>query len=306
MAGVTQLLRKADPGANGAQSATGIERPRLGDEYLEWLERTWQGDTRELREGRYLHQQGDLRQAFEGSTYWREVSTRLHDWANDYSKQNEALLFQGAPALPKLVNKPWESFLSRTWRENVHGNQNWPDPPPEGWWTPDNWFERAWDIVRTRFVVRYMDGVRTVAENLVACAEERRFKRYARIDQEAKQDGYYAFHVYVRQPFEVAAIDYDGKQGRGSLIEIQVMTSLAEVISGLTHTYYEARRVAGPAETPPLWDEESDEADAITLSQQSSALERRVWELRKRIRARTPVQKSSRRARRSTKRLRGG
>jgi ppGpp synthetase/RelA/SpoT-type nucleotidyltranferase len=283
---------------------TGSPDKRAFADYPAWLERTWLGDTRELREGRFLHQQADLRQAFEGSAYWREVSRLLYDWAQDYSKQEEALLFQGAPALPKVMNKPWESFLSRTWRENIHGNPNWPDPPPEGWWMPDNWFERAWDIVRTRFVVRYMDGVKALAEKLVACAEERRFKLEARSEAESKPDGYYAFHVYVRQPFAVTALDYDGKQERTSEVEIQVMTSLAEVISQLTHTYYEVRRESGPPDLPPLWDERSDEQAATELLNQSSAIERKLLELRKRIRARTAVPKPPRRARRGAKRLR--
>jgi ppGpp synthetase/RelA/SpoT-type nucleotidyltranferase len=305
VAGATRFLKKTGARrAGAAPSASGDHEkpPKPGDEYLGWLERNWRGDTRELREGRYLHQQADLRQAFETSDYWRELSTLLRRWSADYAKQNEARLFSGEPVLPVLASKPWESFLSRTWRENVGRNDRWPEEPPDGWWMPDNWFEKAWDVVRTRLVVRYMDGVEILAKNLVACAE-RRFKLKARLDVEAKQDGYYAFHVYISQPFAVAALDYEGKQERSSAIEIQVMTEMAAVISELTHTYYEDRREADPAVVPPLWGK-GGEWLASALHYQSADLEKRILELRDEIRKRTTTNGSSRRRAR-TKRLRG-
>ena len=304
MARVTRLLPRST--GRAAPTARASEKPELGAAYDEWLEQTWPGDKRELREGRFLHQQADLRATFASSPYWREVATRLQSWSERYTKRTEALLFQGAPALPALADKPWQSFLSRTWRENVGNNVNWPNPPPGGWWLPDNWFERAWDIVRTRFVVRYMDGVPTLAEQLRACAEARPFKLEAHVDMEAKDSGYYAFHVYVRQPFTAEALDYDGKQERSSQVEIQVMTELAEVISELTHTYYEIRRVAGPAATPLLWDVESDEGAAAAISTQSLALERQVLQLRREIREKTSASTPPRRRTpRTPKRRRG-
>jgi hypothetical protein len=266
-------------------------KPEFGPRYFEWLEETWHGDLRELREGRYLHQQADLRQAFESSDYWREVSMRLDDWAETYRQDTKAALFQSPPTLPKLALKPWPSFLSRTWRENVSTNENWPEPPDGGWWLPDNWLERAWDVVRTRLVVRYMDGVRMLASRLVECAEAHPFELPARYEPEAKQNGYYAFHVYVRQPFAVVEedtpLECDSKLERCSEIEIQVMTQLAEVISELTHTYYENARLDAPGGMPPLWDEDIDEAQAFALSHQSSAIELQMMSLRARIREKT-------------------
>ncbi|TML66035.1 MAG: hypothetical protein E6G22_00900 [Actinobacteria bacterium] len=272
-------------GSNGQtnDTASADDRPTLGQPYLDWLERTWQGDMRELREGRYLHQQADLRQAFETSAYWHEVSARLQRWADSYRKKTKAPLFQGVPTLPSLLNKSWQSFLDRSWRENVDGNQNWDREPKNGWWLPDNWFERAWDIVRARFVVRDLDGARELAEQLRDCAERRPFKLETKLDEEAKPNGYYGYHVYVRQPFAVAALDYDGEQSRWSQIEIQVMTQMAEVISELTHPYYEQRRVSGAPGALPLLDPTSEEADAVGLGQQSRELERKVLQLRMKI-----------------------
>jgi Region found in RelA / SpoT proteins len=294
----TQLLQKGRSHDGGAPSPTKTDKPKPepGKDYEDWLERHWRGDTRELREGRYLHQQADLRQAFETSDYWREVSTRLGRWAATYAKENEAPLFQGEPGLPSLASKPWQSFLSRSWRVNVAGNGEWPGPPskppPGGWWMPDNWFERVKDVVRTRFVVRYMDGVEFLADKLCSCANERRFKREAWFDREAKRDGYYAFHVYVPQRFAVQALDYEGKQERSSRVEIQVMTEMAAVISELTHTYYEIRREADPMAVPSVWTG-GGEWLASALQYQSADLETRILELRNEIRKRTPVRSSA-------------
>lgn len=287
----------AVPRARGGSTGRTVEpppetkKPDFGARYFEWLEDTWQGDLRELREGRYLHQQADLRQAFKSSEFWREVSMKLDDWAEAYRQETKAALFQSPPTLPKLASKPWSSFLSRTWRENVRDNDNWPEPPKGGWWLPDNWFERAWDVVRTRLVVRYMDGVRMLASTLVECAKAPPHGLPARFEAEAKQNGYYAFHVYVCQPFEVVEedtpLECDAKLERWSEVEIQVMTQLAEVISELTHTYYENSRLAAPGTLPPLWDEDIDEAQAIALSHQSAAIELQVMSLRARIREQT-------------------
>ncbi|HYZ77051.1 MAG TPA: hypothetical protein VE596_06710 [Gaiellaceae bacterium] len=256
------------------------DRLKPGQPYLDWLERTWQGDMRELRKGRYLHQQADLRHAFETSRYWDEVAAKLQGWADSYRKKTKAPLFQGVPTLPSLVNKSWPSFLSRTWRENVGNNESWDQPPKEGWWLPDNWFERAWDIVRTRFVVRDLDGARELAEQLCQLAERRPFKLGTKLDEEAKPNGYYGYHVYIRQEFKVPALDYEGEQDRSSQIEIQVMTQMAEIISELSHPFYEQRR-EDPTQVPRLLDPMSGEADAVGLGQQSRELERKVLQLRR-------------------------
>jgi ppGpp synthetase/RelA/SpoT-type nucleotidyltranferase len=290
------LPRRHHGRANGAPPG---ERPQFGDEYVEWLERTWRGDVRELREGRYLHLQGDLKQTFEVSEFWRQLCDRLDQWSERYEKENEAPLFHAVPQAPRLLAKPWESFLSRTWRENVgSANKNWPSPPEGGWWLPDCWYERAWDIVRTRIVVRYLDGVTMLADEITKLANQRRFGLRALQEREDKETGYYAIHVIVQHPFVVPALDYTEAEHRSSGIEIQVMTTLAEVISQLTHVYYEDRRDAASPIRGTIWDEDrseeiAEDIEASALWEQSQAVEHEVMKLRKRIRERTAA--SSRR-----------
>lgn len=253
-------------------------KPQLDSDYLTWLNDVWHGDTRELRQARYLHQQVLLRNAFEGSLFWTSVGSRFDEWVDGYRRETGALLFQSVPTLPRIHHKTWESFVSRTWRQNVHENDRWPDAPAGGWWLPDNWFERANDVIRTRFVVRYMDGVTMLSRWLAEHAAETGVE--ATEKHRAKEYGYYAMHVLVRQDFAAPALDYAGDQHRSSLIEIQVMTQLAEIVGEFTHVSYEVRRErevdAGPfalAIPDPL-------TRANDLANLSWALEREVVRLR--------------------------
>ncbi|HJT91238.1 MAG TPA: hypothetical protein VJ777_04755 [Mycobacterium sp.] len=220
-------------------------KPNL-KEYTDWLEKVWGGDARELRKGRFLHQQGDLARAFEVSPFWKAVDSRLSEWALTYERKTKFRLFaQGIPDVA-ITTKTWESFQSRTWRENVRNNPNWPEAPSEGWLLPDTWFERLWDIVRTRLVVRYLDGVEFLAEVLENLATE--YCPPPRRVIHAQEWGYYAVHVVVPQSFRVQALNYDYEEDRSSEVEIQITTELQETISQLTHPYFERRREEYPSE----------------------------------------------------------
>jgi len=210
------------------------------DEYEAWLATVWKGDRRELRRGRYLQQQRDLQHAFQHSPYLVAVEEQLLDWATDYQRKTGAVLFTRAQPEIELKLKPWESFLSRTWRENCLKNDAWPQPPVGGWYAPDCWFERLWDIVRTRLVVRYLDGVQFLASHLTDLAEEMGVE--ARLKTHAQDEGYYAMHVVVTQPFEVQTLNFEEVEQRSSGIEIQLTTELQETIGMLTHGYFEQRR----------------------------------------------------------------
>jgi ppGpp synthetase/RelA/SpoT-type nucleotidyltranferase len=133
--------------------------------------------------------------------------------------------------------------------------------------------------------------VEELAENLLQCATGRRFGLEADLEEQAKESGYYAFHVCVRQEFSVGALDYQGTQERTSRIEIQVTTELAEVISQLTHAYYEVRRESSPNGKTWQWDYVSDEFTSNFLGHELHALEARVMALRQKLRESSGPQK---------------
>lgn len=270
-------------GATAFGSVENLHRPGI-EEYEAWLATVWKGDRRELRRGRYLQQQRDLQHAFEHSSFKTAVEERLMEWAADYQRRNGAVLFTRTQRTLSLDLKPWESFLSRTWRENVLKNSSWPDPPVGGWYAPDCWFERLWDVVRSRLVVRYLDGVQFLATNLVELADQ--LGVGARLKTHAQDDGYYAMHVVVRQPFEVQTLNFEEVEQRSSEIEIQLTTELQETIGGLTHGYFEHRREE--QEDPDKkwqWDYSSEEFTPYYLGHLLHYLEGMIMQVREDVRA---------------------
>jgi hypothetical protein len=215
-------------------------RPPTRPEYETWLARVWKGDRRELRRGRYLQQQRDLMDAFEHSAFFCTMEKHLDGWAGEYEAETGVQLFNGTAPDIGLLLKPWESFLTKTWRINVHENPNWPEQPPDGWLSPDRWFEGMWDVVRGRMVVRYLDGVQFLADKMSELGTKLGVQ--VNVWTHAQEYGYYAMHLTVHQDFEVQTLNYEDLESRHSRIEIQLTTELQETIGGLTHGYFEKRR----------------------------------------------------------------
>lgn len=247
--------------------------------YEEWLQKVWKGDTRELRRGRYFQQQRDLQTAFDSSPFLTDVRRSLPDWSMEYQQVTGVPLFTGAPPTIDLKLKPWESFLSRTWRHNVHNNGNWPNTPPDGWLTPDCWFEELWDIVRTRLVVRYLDGVQFLANRLANLGKQHTL--LVELKTHAQEWGYYAMHVTVPQTFDVQTLNYEGVETRKSMVEMQLTTELQEAIGLLTHGYFETRREEeAPQDQKWQWDYRSAEFTPYYLGHLLHYLEGMIMRVR--------------------------
>lgn len=238
------------------------QRPKDIAEYKKWLKESHQVEISARTKTYY--DTVTLRAAadFCASDFWQSLLSHLgHINQEYYMSTNYYLLIGSSP--PELQTKPFDSFLLKTFRQNVLSNSNWPEPPDSGWVLPKNWFSRINDTVRTYFVVKYLDGVNFLAEK---CAERATAASYdSRVDFEAKEEGYYAAHFYVTFPCEVPRKDWDTKDETIS-VEIQITTQLQEVIRRLLHKYYEQRRAERP--TPNVkwqWDYRSDEFAANYL-----------------------------------------
>ena len=116
------------------------------------------------------------------------------------------------------------------------------------------------------------------------CAQDKRFRLEAELEERATESGYYALHVRIQQRFSTPALYYEGMVGRRSGIEIQVTTELAEVISHLTHAHYEARRESTERRGSGQWNYYSDEFTSTFLGHELFALEGRVMALRQSMR----------------------
>lgn len=199
---------------------------------------------------------------FRTAKFWQTLKSELEEINQQYFMRTNYYLFVEA-IMPEPCTKPFDSFLLKTFRQNVLGNDKWPEPPDGGWLLPENWFSRVNDTVRTYFVVKYLDDVNFLAAQLADRSTAAGYDY--RVDYEAKEEGYYAAHFYITFPCEVPSEDWDTKEQTIS-IEIQITTQLQEVIRRLLHKYYEQRRVERPKpDVKWQWDYRSDEFAANYL-----------------------------------------
>lgn len=233
-------------------------RPTTIGEYREWLRD--KHDVKVDRAAAVYHEAVTQKVArtFGESTFWDTLCQQLKEFDAEYQMKTSSYTLLMTPnQTPSLDEKKFDSFILKTFRKNVLSNANWPDPPPGGWFLPGNWYERINDPVRTTLVVKYLDGVAFLAERVLALAAELGME--TSYDLEAKPEGYYAGHVYVRIDATVPTVTWETRKLR-PLVEIQVTTQLQDVIRRLLHNYYRDRRsLPQPQQTKWQWDYKSDE-----------------------------------------------
>lgn len=233
-----------------------VERPKNIIEYKKWLKESHQVEISKRTETYYDAVTSIIASEFESSDFWQSLSLGLEELNQKFYVTTSYYLFVN-PSVPKLLTKKFAPFLLKTYRQNVVNNGNWPDPPSSGWVLPNNWYCQINDTVRTCFVVKFLDGVKYLTEHFADRAEETSYE--SRVDFEAKEEGYYAAHFYIKFPCEVPRENWDTIKEIIS-VEIQVTTQLQEILRRLLHKYYERRRTE--LRTPDVkwqWDYKSDE-----------------------------------------------
>ena len=114
----------------------------------------------------------------EASPCWQALLAALNGMHQEYLVKTAYNLFVEGSLVPRLLTKPFDSFIVKTFRQNILDNQRWPDEPAEtGWILPPCWFEQIDDIVRSLLVVKYLDGVTFAADQIVEI--EKKLARYA-------------------------------------------------------------------------------------------------------------------------------
>jgi hypothetical protein len=214
------------------------KKPKDLHQYQEWLNEIHGAQIDERYETYYESVASKVMSDLKASKFWITLVHNLDEYGEDY------LLRFSYPLLmphvePELVTKPYESFLLKTYRKNILENSLWPTEPKGGWFLPDNWFSRINDVVRTLLVVKYLDGVNFLKEKIESFCKQQ--EKGCKASFEAREEGYYAAHLYIQQSFEIPKINWDTETVDFS-IEIQITTQLQEVIRKLLHKYYEERR----------------------------------------------------------------
>lgn len=212
------------------------------------------------------------------STFWRAFIRQLAEFDEEYRARRPTYLLMERVE-PEVFVKPFKSVVDKSFRKNVVENENWPNPPGGGWILPDTWLTTIRDIVRASIAAKYLDGVTFVADKVRELAEEHGHE--AVIDYEAREEGYYAAHVYVDLPAEIPLPKWDTREIVFSL-ELQVTTQMQEAIRTLTHPHYVSRRSRPRDESAKKWqwNYDSDEFRANYLAHTLHHLEGLIMDLR--------------------------
>jgi len=255
------------------------DKPEDLNKYKEWLKKEHKIEITSLDKTYYESVSNKIKQEFEKSELWETLIGKLKTYNDEYYiKKDGYQLLTNRESVPTLNLKSYNSFFLKTYRKNVLDNSNWPNPPNVGWILPDDWYLYINDIVRTELIVKYLDGVEFLIEKLDLLCKE--FTSTCRPDYEAKEEGYYAVHVYTKQNVEIPMRDWRTKKIDVD-IEIQITTQLQENIRKLIHKYYEVRRTRERQDDVKWqWDYHSDEFSANYLGHILHYMEGMIMEIR--------------------------
>jgi ppGpp synthetase/RelA/SpoT-type nucleotidyltranferase len=95
-----------------------------------------------------------------------------------------------------LDTKSFESVVSKCFRANIPDNSVFLTPPEGGWINSLNLFDLLNDLVRATVTCGYFNESRQISEAVANIAREHDLEVV--IKAQARDVGYYAYHVYVR------------------------------------------------------------------------------------------------------------
>ena len=177
------------------------DKPTTVEQYKLWLRDQHNVDFRRTE----THYDSVTRKIFadvEASPCWKALIAGLTRMDQAYQVKTAYKLFVEGSLVPQLLTKSFDSFIVKTFRQNILDNQQWPDKPAEtGWILPSCWFERINDIVRSLLVVKYLDGVTFAADQIVEIAKAQ--DTACIVELEAREEGYYAAHLYFPVACEI-------------------------------------------------------------------------------------------------------
>jgi ppGpp synthetase/RelA/SpoT-type nucleotidyltranferase len=215
------------------------EKPENIEEYKKWLCEKHGFTDYQKYQNYYESVVGKAKLEFESSEIWQLLKINWNKIDTNYYALTNYKLF--SESIPEVDTKTYNSFLWKTFRKNIIDNENFPEPPKEGsFLLPQNWYGKMNDIIRTKIIVKYLDGVDMVLNYLKQ--ECKNLNIPFNYDYEAKDEGYYAVHCYLTISLEVPDMTWDTVH-YDFMIEIQITTQIKDLISKMTHKYYEQRRV---------------------------------------------------------------
>jgi ppGpp synthetase/RelA/SpoT-type nucleotidyltranferase len=255
-----------------------MSKPEGMDEYMEWATANLDSPFNDQKiDSLYDTNMNNIFNGVSQHPFFVGFSRKSKDWQKTYKDQTKTDLFIDSDE-PKLVVKPFSSTVEKTYRQNVLWNRNFPQPPKGGWYTHQNVYSRLNDLVRGSLVCRFIDGPSFVAQAIEDYAGEHGLE--SRQYTHERDDGYYAFHVYIKFPVTLIDLEWNKTEATAE-VEIQLTTQLQEVLRSLTHKFYESQRLAqNPDKGKWKWDFSSSRFKVGYLSHTLHLLESVILESR--------------------------
>jgi ppGpp synthetase/RelA/SpoT-type nucleotidyltranferase len=249
------------------------------DQYKAWLLETHKVSVDPQMENHYAVICDTAHRAFEQCEVWTGIVSGLRELNDKFLISHKCALMKGFS--PRIVTKPFNSFLEKTYRKNILFNSNFPEPPKGGWLLPDNCHSAINDIIRTTITVNYLDGVEYVLGHVQRAASERGVGTAS--DNEARMEGYYAIHLYYRKEIRVIGRDFTSKECEFSF-EIQITTEIKEIVKTILHAFYDKARLAATKDGGRdwRWDYKSDEFVANNIGHVIHYIEGMIVQVRDR------------------------
>lgn len=216
-----------------------MEKPNSLEDYRKWLKKELNYTIDKRYESYYDLITPTLKEKISNSDFYKNLNKELRSINDEYEITTSYPLLLNYSQNVTLYKKSFDSFFIKTYRKNILNNVNFPAPPNGGWLTPDNWIEKVNDIIRTSITVKYLDGVKFLIEKIEQLGKDDSFA--CKSNFEAKEEGYYAAHTYLKKEIEIPAQKYNTVKIYFEF-EIQITTQLQEIIKNLLHKYYEENR----------------------------------------------------------------
>ncbi len=259
-----------------------MERPKDIAGFREWYAKEFSEKMDDRFQAYYDSVSRAMLSQVRESAFVSSLAERIQDCSDNYLLKTGYRLLTSQNVDVGFVVKPYKSFEEKIFRKNIVHNDNWPNQPEGGWYKMDDSFHRINDIVRATLVVKYLDGVELLCEQIAGAGKDVGWSAATRL--EAREYGYYAAHADVEVAFSIPDRGWHYKDINGR-VEIQVTTQLQDVLSQLTHKYYESRRLHRQGNEPEKkwqWDHRSEEFATNYLGHILHYLEGTILEVRDR------------------------
>lgn len=235
------------------------------EEYLIWMNRNLKIRNLGAYQIHYERELESIKDRFSNSIFWKTLESQFQEFYDQYLIEEKQLLFSDRLYKPIILTKSFSSLIEKTYRKNVIFNKNWPNQPPEGWITPENWFSRINDLVRTKIVVNYLEGMNFISSKIKEHCEEHGISFSPKPD--ARMEGYYAINSYFENlEFTINEQKTGNEITIRIAIELQITTQIQDLMRGLLHKEYVKARLKKDSSLDWVWKYKDDKFSTAYLA----------------------------------------